>query len=263
LRVWRNQWGRAISLLRPPGLPRQIFVDLQICHLNNQPGDDRDDNLRACCGWCHCNLDLPLHKQTRAARKDRARPLLARLASGATALEEHPGPRHKEIVKRSSLRMDRSALGRAFGEIGLDGEIVVDGLRQILAGAEVAFGGLDGGMAEQELDLFEVAAGEAAELGAGAAQVVGRESGFAEAFAVFADDVPDGSVATIHFLRLLRVARVGKALITRCRAENSFASECSAVQLCNTSAQAAPAELRNRDTPQQTPRLAASLRAPT
>ena len=45
-RVWRNRWWRAISLLRPLGLPRQIFVDLQICHLNNQPGDDRDDNLR-------------------------------------------------------------------------------------------------------------------------------------------------------------------------------------------------------------------------
>jgi hypothetical protein len=59
------------------GLPRKILVDLQICHLNNCPGDDRDDNLRACCGWCHCNLDLQFHKQTRAARKDRARPLLS------------------------------------------------------------------------------------------------------------------------------------------------------------------------------------------
>jgi len=68
-----------ISLIRPHGLPRKILVDLQICHLNNCPGDDRDDNLRACCGWCHCNLDLQFHKHTRAARKDRARPLLARL----------------------------------------------------------------------------------------------------------------------------------------------------------------------------------------
>ena len=47
-RVWRNQWGRAISLIRPQGLPRKILVDLQICHLNNCPGDDRDDNLRFC-----------------------------------------------------------------------------------------------------------------------------------------------------------------------------------------------------------------------
>ena len=31
----------------PHGLPRKIFVHLQICHLNNSPGDDRDDNLRA------------------------------------------------------------------------------------------------------------------------------------------------------------------------------------------------------------------------
>jgi hypothetical protein len=41
--------------------------------------------------------------------------------------------------------------------------------------AEVAFGGLDRRVAEQQLDLLEVAAGLAAELGAGAAQVVGRE----------------------------------------------------------------------------------------
>ena len=49
-RVWRNQWGRAISLIRPQGLPRKILIDLQICHLNNCPGDDRDrdDNLRFC-----------------------------------------------------------------------------------------------------------------------------------------------------------------------------------------------------------------------
>ena len=76
IREGSNQWGRAISLIRPQGLPRKVLVDLQICHLNNCSGDDRDDNLRACCGWRHCNLDLQFHKQTRAARKDRARPLL-------------------------------------------------------------------------------------------------------------------------------------------------------------------------------------------
>ncbi len=32
---------------------------------------------------------------------------------------------------------------------------VVDGMDEILLGAEVAFGGLDGGMAEQQLDLFQ------------------------------------------------------------------------------------------------------------
>ena len=46
---------------------------------------------------------------------------------------------------------------------------------EILLGAEVAFGGGNGGVAEQQLDLFEFAAGGAAEFGAGAAEVVGLE----------------------------------------------------------------------------------------
>ena len=52
---------------------------------------------------------------------------------------------------------------------------VIGGVDQILFGAEVAFGGGDGGMAEQELDLFEFPAPGAAEFGAGAAQVMRSE----------------------------------------------------------------------------------------
>ena len=77
------------------------------------------------------------------------------------------------------------------GEIGVDGKMIVDGLGEVLARAEIAFGGLDGGVAEQELDLFEVAAGQAAEFGAGAAQVVRGEGGLAETGTVLADDIPD------------------------------------------------------------------------
>lgn len=44
-----------------------------------------------------------------------------------------------------------------------------------------AFGGLEGGVAEQEADLFEVAAGFATEFGAGAAQVVGARKPSARA----------------------------------------------------------------------------------
>lgn len=60
----------------------------------------------------------------------------------------------------------------------LDPELhtVVDGLNEILFGTEIAFGGLNRGMAEQELDLFQVAAGFATEFGAGAAQVIHRTS---------------------------------------------------------------------------------------
>ena len=53
-------------------------------------------------------------------------------------------------------------------------QIVVDGDGNLLLGAKVAFAGLDGGVAEQELDLFEVAAVLSAEFRAGT-QIVGVE----------------------------------------------------------------------------------------
>ena len=54
----------------------------------------------------------------------------------------------------------------------LQSQVVVHRDGDLLLGAEIALGGLDRGMSEQELDLFEVASGLAAELGAGAAQVM-------------------------------------------------------------------------------------------
>ena len=55
---------------------RKVRVVLTIAHLNHVSGDDRDENLKALCQWCHLNYDLLHHKETRAARKDAARPLL-------------------------------------------------------------------------------------------------------------------------------------------------------------------------------------------
>ena len=66
---------RARNKCEQCGKPNHARV-FTYCHLHTCPGDDRYYNLRACCGWCHCNLDLQFHKQTRAARKDRSRPLL-------------------------------------------------------------------------------------------------------------------------------------------------------------------------------------------
>lgn len=54
-----------------------IKVVLGVAHLNHTPGDDRDENLKALCQWCHLNYDKIHHRETRAARKDKARPLLA------------------------------------------------------------------------------------------------------------------------------------------------------------------------------------------
>jgi len=55
---------------------RVIQVVLAVVHLNHTPGDDRDENLKACCQWCHLNLDKSEHRVTRSARKDATRPLL-------------------------------------------------------------------------------------------------------------------------------------------------------------------------------------------
>lgn len=62
-----------------PMEPRRIRVVLTIAHLNHQAGDDREENLKALCQWCHLNHDKEHHHETRAARKDQARPLLAGL----------------------------------------------------------------------------------------------------------------------------------------------------------------------------------------
>src|SRR5689334_12755423 len=81
-KLWRNQNGRRSH---PPDMfytgQRLVHVVLTVAHLNHTPGDDREDNLRALCQWCHLHHDLTIHVRhaaaTRARRKDAARPLLA------------------------------------------------------------------------------------------------------------------------------------------------------------------------------------------
>jgi hypothetical protein len=77
---WRDRHGR---IHWNPNAPpqdvaaRTVRVVLTIAHLNHVAGDDRDENLKALCQWCHLNYDLAHHHETRAARKDAARPLLS------------------------------------------------------------------------------------------------------------------------------------------------------------------------------------------
>jgi len=54
---------------------REVRIVLTIAHLNHKAGDDRDENLKALCQWCHLNFDAPHHKWTRSIRKDKARPM--------------------------------------------------------------------------------------------------------------------------------------------------------------------------------------------
>lgn len=75
--VWRN--GRDWSTTHFEGA-HPIWVVLTIAHLNHTAGDDRDDNLKALCQWCHLNLDVEHHRESRAIRKDLGRPILKELA---------------------------------------------------------------------------------------------------------------------------------------------------------------------------------------
>jgi hypothetical protein len=66
---------------------RETFgrVVLTVAHLNHVAGDDRPENLKALCQWCHLNYDRLHHHETRGTRKDGGRPLLTSPASVAVA----------------------------------------------------------------------------------------------------------------------------------------------------------------------------------
>lgn len=74
---WRNFEGDFTCVSPPAAIVRTVKVVLTVAHLNHVSGDDRDDNLKALCQWCHLNYDKVHHAETRAARKDATRPLLS------------------------------------------------------------------------------------------------------------------------------------------------------------------------------------------
>lgn len=76
---WIDAAGCEIIKGQPKGKKRVVKIVLTIAHLNHTAGDDRDENLKALCQWCHLNYDMAHHAETRAARKDAARPLLQEL----------------------------------------------------------------------------------------------------------------------------------------------------------------------------------------
>ncbi len=75
------------------------------------------------------------------------------------------------IAANPTLSVNRSIASAQL----LQSQIIIHRDLDVLLGAEIALGGLDRGVAEQELDLLQVPAVLPAELGAGAAQVVGAE----------------------------------------------------------------------------------------
>lgn len=47
-------------------------VVLTVAHLNHQPEDCRDENLKAMCQRCHLRYDVPHHRSTRRRTRDEA-----------------------------------------------------------------------------------------------------------------------------------------------------------------------------------------------
>ncbi len=63
-----------------------VRVVLTVAHLDHNPANMFEDNLAALCQWCHLHHDQEHHANTRATRKDQARPILmAAMDERATA----------------------------------------------------------------------------------------------------------------------------------------------------------------------------------
>jgi len=87
---WFGSDGKALPASFPPGekddgqCPESgyifcIKVVLTIAHLNHTPGDDREENLKALCQRCHLAFDKDHHREMRATRKDKQRPILVEI----------------------------------------------------------------------------------------------------------------------------------------------------------------------------------------
>ena len=70
-----------IATLARAGKLRRVLIQCGAAHVNNVAGDDRPENLAWLCRGCHLHRDKDFHHQTRAKRKDAARPLLQEAAS--------------------------------------------------------------------------------------------------------------------------------------------------------------------------------------
>ncbi len=98
-KVWRDEQGKQDRHLRFPAVPRKVFVVLTVAHLNHIAGDDRPENLKALCTWCHLNYDQLHHHETRSEWKDLVRPILA----GLLAQPLYQISRQEETLDRSSI----------------------------------------------------------------------------------------------------------------------------------------------------------------
>lgn len=71
-----------------------------------------------------------------------------------------------------------------------DADFVVHSESELLLAAEVMFRRLDGDVAEEKLDLVELAAGQVTETRTGASQIVGRQLIYSGSLGRSLDDLP-------------------------------------------------------------------------
>jgi 5-methylcytosine-specific restriction endonuclease McrA len=84
---WIHAGDRLVDLRPPvergrpccrPCAPASLKIaQLGVAHINHNSADRRRRNLAAWCRECHLLFDVSKHAQTRAARKDARRPLVA------------------------------------------------------------------------------------------------------------------------------------------------------------------------------------------
>ena len=77
---WRDESGKAFHSIPMRDKPRSIRVVLTMAHLDHDPANNADDNLKMLCQWCHLNWDKLHHRETRCNRKDARRPLLTEVS---------------------------------------------------------------------------------------------------------------------------------------------------------------------------------------
>jgi hypothetical protein len=75
---WYDQDGKPFAKHWWPakGLPRSIRIQLGAAHVDPAGAFLDPENVRVWCTWCHLHHDQPQHRDTRAGRRDRLRPLL-------------------------------------------------------------------------------------------------------------------------------------------------------------------------------------------
>jgi len=99
---WYTQRGRHCPARPAPAFikSRLVKVVLTIAHLDHNPENNSDENLRALCQWCHLIHDKEHHRQSRQTRKDEGRPLLIVEKPGSIATSAETISRRPMTIKR-------------------------------------------------------------------------------------------------------------------------------------------------------------------